>query len=440
MNSPLRRVVTPLQEFVSTEVFSATILLVAAVAALILANSRWDNEYFELLNEHIVVDAVIFRIDETVQHWINDCLMTLFFFVVGLEIKRELFRGELRGVRRAALPAIAALGGMVAPALIYTAVNLGGEGDRGWGIPMATDIAFALGVLALFGSRIPAALRVFLLALAIVDDIGAILVIAVFYTDDLQVDSFLIAVGIILTIFALRNLGVRSLTVYFLLGAALWVAVFESGVHATIAGVVLGLMTPISVGEPSRLLKFFPRLADRMTPPWQGVDAVDDAALASEIAEVAEDAEAPLDRLERTFHPIASYLVVPLFALANAGVPLEPGSIDNAVTSSVGLGIILGLVIGKPLGILTFSWCAVRSGIARVPEGATWTQLAAVSSLAGIGFTVALFINELAFDSAELLEHAKIAIMCASLLAAVAGSVLLILVTRADDAEPAVKE
>jgi Na+:H+ antiporter, NhaA family len=437
MRSPLRRVVTPLQEFVSTEVFSASILLAAAATALLWANSQWDDEYFELLNEHIVIDAGIFRIDETVQHWINDCLMTLFFFVVGLEIKRELFRGELQGLRRAALPALAALGGMVAPALIYTAVNLGGEGDRGWGIPMATDIAFALGVLALVGSRIPSALRVFLLALAIADDLGAIIVIAVFYTEDLQADSLLIAVGIVLAIFVLRHLGVRSLFPYFLLGGALWVAIFESGVHATIAGVILGLMTPLAVGQPSRLLQVVPGLLDRLGALSPGADTEEDEAVISELAAEVEQAEEPLDRLERTFHPIASYFVVPLFAWANAGVSLEPGSIDDALTSSVGLGIILGLVIGKPVGILTFSWVAVRSGIAGLPEGATWGQLAAVSVLAGIGFTVALFINELAFNSPELLDHGKIGILTASLVSAVAGLASLILVTRNRSEPPA---
>ena len=441
MRSPLRRVVTPLQEFISTEVFSAVILLAAAVAALVWANSQWDDEYFDLLNEHIVVDAGIFRIDETVQHWINDCLMTLFFFVVGLEIKRELFRGELRGFQKAAFPAVAALGGMVAPALIYTAVNLDGEGGRGWGIPMATDIAFALGVLALVGSRIPSALRVFLLALAIADDIGAIIVIAVFYTEDLQADSLLIAVGIVLAIFVVRNLGIRSLFPYFLLGGALWVAVFESGVHATIAGVVLGLMTPLAVGQPSRLLQVVPGLVDRLRALSQVEDTEEDEALITELAIEAEEAEAPLDRLERTFHPVASYFVVPLFALANAGVSLEPGSIDDAITSSVGLGIILGLVLGKPLGILAFSWVAVRSGIARIPEGATWGQLAAVSVLAGIGFTVALLINELAFDSPEVLDHGKIAILTASLVSAVAGMAALIVVTRGGgEVDPPVSE
>jgi NhaA family Na+:H+ antiporter len=420
MKTPLRRVVAPIQEFISTEVFSGSILLVAALIALAWANSPWDDEYFELLNEHIVVDAGIFRIDESVQHWVNDCLMTLFFFVVGLEIKRELFRGELQGVQKAALPVLAAVGGMVAPAAIYTLVNFGGEGGSGWGIPMATDIAFALGVLALVGSRLPTSLRVFLLALAIADDIGAILVIAIFYSGDIQVDSLAVAAGLLAVIFGIRHLGVRALFPYFVLGAAVWVAVFESGIHATIAGVVLGLMTPIALARPSRVVQLYRRFT-------RG-DATDDLE--------GEDEDGPLHRLERMFHPITSFIVVPLFALANAGVAVSGGTIEDSTSGSVAVGIFLGLVVGKPLGVLLFSWFAVRTGIARLPEGATWPQVAAVGVLAGIGFTVALFINELAFDSPDLVEQGKIGILAASAVSAAAGLVALLLVSRGGEAAP----
>lgn len=396
-----RRVAQPIRTFVQTEVSGGIVLLIAAAAALVWANSPWDGAYNDIFEHHLSIDGGVFHIDEDVRHWINDALMTLFFFVAGLEIKRELQHGELAGLDRAALPGIAALGGMVAPALIYTAFNYGGDGGRGWGIPMATDIAFALGVLALFGRRIPPPLRTFLLALAIADDIGAILVIAIFYTDTVQVDSLALAGVLFALVYAMRVAGVKNYAPYALAGAAAWVAVYESGIHATLAGVALGLMTPMGV----------------------------------EVTEGEEDSvmvtSGPLEELEKFFHPITSFLIVPLFALANAGVSLDPATIRDSATTSVTLGVALGLMIGKPLGIVAASWLAVRLGLAKLPRSVTWTEIVGIGFVAGIGFTVALFVNGLAFDD-ELQERGRLGILAGSLGASVIGFVILWLVTRGE--------
>jgi NhaA family Na+:H+ antiporter len=396
--SRIRRVLTPLQEFINTEVLGGLALLSAAVLALAWANSPWDEQYFDLLSEHISVDGAVFHIDLSIQHWINDALMALFFFVVGLEIKRELVKGELKGFDRAALPAFAAVGGMLLPAAIFFAINAGGPAEHGWGIPMATDIAFALGLLALLGSRISPQLRVFLLALAIVDDIGAIIVIAVFYTGEIQLDSLAIAGAIFALIYAMRLARVTNFGPYIVLGICAWIAVYESGIHATIAGVVLGLMTPAH--------------------PLSGGET-----------------KAPLDRLEHFLHPYTSYLIIPLFALANAGVALTPSRLDDSLSSAATLGIIAGLVIGKPVGILAATALAVRLRIATLPRNTTWPEVAGVGVLAGVGFTVALFINELAFESATLIERGKIGILTASLCAATLGLIALLLVSGPEEPE-----
>lgn len=390
-----RRMVGPLQAFVSTEVSGGLVLLAAAGGALAWANSPWDDAYAGLFGERITIDGGVFHIDETLRAWINDGLMTFFFFVAGLEIKRELTHGELAGLDRAALPAIAAIGGMAVPALIFVSINLGGNGERGWGIPMATDIAFALGILALLGRRIPSQLRVFLLALAIVDDIGAILVIAVFYSSDVQFGSLAMAGGFLALAFALQRAGVRWYAAYFAIGAAMWVAMFESGIHATLAGVALGMLTP---------------------------------------ATAAGDKEPPLETLERRLHPFTSFLVVPLFALANAGVSLGPDSVS--LTSSVTLGVAIGLLVGKPLGIFGATWLAVRTRLASLPEGIGWSHILGIGLLGGVGFTVALFVNELAFGEPALISDGKIGILLGSLLSGAVGYAVLHCLTREARAKP----
>jgi NhaA family Na+:H+ antiporter len=417
--SAVRRVVQPIQEFINTEVFSGAVLLAAAVAAIVWANSPFKDQYADLFGTRITIDAALFRIDEDLRHWINDALMAIFFFVVGLEIKREFLRGELQGVQSAALPTIAAFGGMIVPALIYTAFNAGGAGGDGWGIPMATDIAFALGILALLGRRIPTQLRVFLLALAIVDDIGAILVIAVFYSGDIQVDSLALAGGLLALIYAMYRVGIQNISVYFVVGAIVWLAVFESGIHATIAGVVLGLMTPL---DPVRVT-----IQDRVRSVLN-VRVTTDGGLQTSPANAVgadEPKDGPLYQLEHMLHPFTSFIVVPLFALANAGVSLNSHAIDASMTSSVTLGIALGLLIGKPLGIVLFAWLSCRLGISSLPSGANWGQMLGLGVLAGVGFTVALFVNELAFDAGTIVEEGKLGILAGSLAAGLLGFVII---------------
>jgi NhaA family Na+:H+ antiporter len=364
------------------------------------------------------------QLSEDLRHWVNDGLMALFFLVVGLEIKRELTTGELRQARAAALPAIAALGGMVVPALLYLALNPSGEAARGWGIPMATDIAFALGVLAIVGRGLPAALRSYLLALAIVDDIGAILVIAVFYSGSISWGPLLTAGALLALVLVLQRLRVRWTFVYVLVGIGLWLATFESGVHATIAGVALGLATPaVAFQRPRAVSIEAHRIADHTVDDPVPPDA--DAHHWLYLAGLTREAVSPLARVEELLHPWTSYLVIPVFALANAGVPISRTSLRDAVTSSVTLGVVAGLVIGKTLGVSAFTWAATSTKIATLPEGVRWSQLVGVAVLAGIGFTVSLFITSLAFATPAIQDTAKVGILAASLLAGLLGALLL---------------
>jgi NhaA family Na+:H+ antiporter len=435
-----RRLVLPAQRFIHTEVLSGVVLLVAAVIALIWANSPWDGEYFDLFESHLVLDGGLFKIDEDVHHWINDGLMTIFFFVVGLEIKREMVKGELAGFQKALLPAVAAIGGMVFPALLFTTLNAGGEGGHGWGVPMATDIAFALGVLALVGSRIPSPVRIFLLALAIVDDIGAILVIAIFYTGDLSIEALAIAGALFVIVYWMNRLGVQDINVYFLIGAVIWVAMHESGVHATIAGVVLGLMTP---ADPYYSRATFEEPMAELMAKFREAEARGDDLAAEQILGQMEaltgGTEPPLDRLERLLHPMTSFIIVPIFALANAGVIITGDSINDAVSSEVSQGVALGLLLGKPLGIFLATWLIVQLGISRLPSGMRWGHVIGIGLLGGVGFTVALFVNELAFDEEILINDGKMGILAGSITSAVIGLLMLTLITRSDrpTAEPA---
>ncbi len=425
-----RQVLLPAQAFIHTQAVSGAVLLVATVAAMVWANSPWDESYFDLWERTITLDVSIFSIEEDLRHWVNDGLMVLFFFVVALEIKREVVHGELSERQRAALPAAAALGGMLLPAAIFLALNAGGAGEKGWGIPMATDIAFALGVLALLGKRIPTEVRVFLLALAIVDDIGAILVIAVFYTESLSFEALGAAALLLGVIIAMNRGGVLSMNPYFVVGALVWVAILKSGIHATITGVLLGVLAPAT---PHYSKETFAESADRLMGRFRAALSAGDEEAAEtvlgQIEETALGSEAPLDRLERLLQPWTSYAAVPLFALANAGIVLSGGVIGDAASSTITLGIVLGLMAGKLLGIVSFSWVAVRLGLGSLPRGMTWPQMVGVGLVAGIGFTVSLFITGLAFTDAELVSDAKIGILAGSLLAGVAGYLLLRVVT-----------
>jgi NhaA family Na+:H+ antiporter len=420
-----RRVIRPLQAFLETEQAGGILLLLAAAAALIWANSAWSASYERLWQTELTIRAGSWSISDDLRHWVNDALMTLFFFVVGLEIKRELVTGELRERRAAALPAVAALGGMVVPALVYLTFNLGGEGESGWGIPMATDIAFALGVLAIVGRGLPPSLKAFLLTLAIVDDIGAIIVIAVFYSTGISLPALGVAIGLLLLMKGFQRLQIRWTVVYVFLGMSVWLATFQSGVHATIAGVALGLLTPaVPFQRPRAVSDEARRVADETVDDPFPPDA--DAHHWLHISGLSREAVSPLARAQHLLHPWTSYLVVPVFALANAGVALSGSALRDATMSGVTVGVVAGLVVGKVLGIGLASMVVIRTGVARVPEGVTWGHLLGVAALAGIGFTVSLFITGLAFDDPALQGSAKVGILAASILAGLLGSMLLL--------------
>jgi Na+:H+ antiporter, NhaA family len=420
-----RLIARPVRTFLATEAAGGVVLLAAAVAALIWANSPFRESYETLWHTELRISIGGYEIAEDLRHWVNDALMALFFFVVGLEIKRELVTGELNDARKASLPAIAALGGMVGPALLYAAFNAGGPGAEGWGIPMATDIAFAVGVLALLSDRVPSGLKVFLLSLAIVDDIGAILVIAIFYSSGLQMAWLATAALLVAAIVFLRRARVFWVPIYVVLGTGVWLAMFESGVHATIAGVVLGLLTPAHPTDPGGFSDVLER-AGRLSSEPDARSLRDISMQGNEVVSVAE-------RLGHLLHPWTSYIVVPVFALANAGVALGDGVLRDAFSSRVALGIVAGLVVGKIVGISAASWLAVRLGLGRLPDGVAWSHLFGAAAVAGIGFTVSLFITALAFDDPSLVAPAKLAILVASLIAGTLGALILLAGRRRDD-------
>ncbi|HEX6861700.1 MAG TPA: Na+/H+ antiporter NhaA, partial [Thermoanaerobaculia bacterium] len=396
------RVLQPFAEFAHTASSGGIVLLVCTAVALAWANSPWAASYHHIWELEVAVDAGPLAFRSTLHHLINDGLMAVFFFLVGLEIKREVLIGELASFRQAALPAAAALGGMVVPAAIYAALNSGGSGSAGWGIPMATDIAFALGVLALLGDRVPAGLKVFLAALAIVDDIGAVLVIALFYTAGVSWAALGIAGALLLLAAGANAAGVRRPSAYALIGLALWAAVLASGVHATVAGVLLAMAIPsrTRIDEDE-----FLRRARRTVDEFESGCGPGTTVLTNQVQQEAlltletlcKQAQAPLQVTERRLHGTVAFFIMPLFALANAGVRLSGGELATALSSPVTLGVVLGLLLGKPLGITLFSWAAVRMGVATLPSRVTWRMVHGAAWLGGIGFTMSLFIAGLAF-------------------------------------------
>jgi NhaA family Na+:H+ antiporter len=379
----VRRIVEPLEAFIRLEASSGLLLLGAAIAAVVWANLA-PAGYENFWGTDLSFSVGGLNFDEDLRHWINDLLMAAFFFLIALEVKREVLLGDLADRRIAAVPIAAALGGMAVPAALFLLINSGGSGTPdGWAIPLATDVAFALALLAVIGRRAPGPLRAFLLTVAIADDVGTIAIIALVFTASLSLGWLGGAVGAGIAVYALRRLRVRTLAPYVLLAAVLWIALYQSGVHATLAGVALGLLTPARPLSP-------------------------------------RDDESPLARMESAVHPWSAYLVLPLFALANAGVPLDAGALGDVFTTALGLGIVAGLLIGKPLGLLTGSWLAARLTPGRLPEDVTYPSLLALGEVAGIGFTVALFISELALPD-ESVPAAKVAILTASLLASIFG-------------------
>lgn len=426
------RFIRPVIEFTRVEAAGGIVLLIAAAIAIIWANSPWSEAYFDLFNTHINISFGAIHIDESLKALINDGLMVVFFFVVGLEIKRELVVGELNSVKKATLPALAALGGMVVPALIFVAfVAPTGDAEalRGWGIPMATDIAFSVGVVALLGSRVSVSAKLFLLALAIVDDIGAILVIAVFYTEELNLGYLAFAGALLVLMHFAKRIGISSMLFYVPIAFAIWYGFLESGVHATIAGVILGLMTPVYAKYSDEQ---FRQKAVRVLERWDinrasphAVERLDHDAL--ELAEVAKSSVPPLNRLEHALHPWSSFLIVPLFALANAGVRFigTESGIGEQITSPVALGVAVGLMVGKPLGVTAATWLGVRLNLGVLPRRTNMKTIFGLGALAGIGFTVSLFVTELAFTHELLADEAKLGIFLGSGVAGVVGYMIL---------------
>ena len=426
---PVERIVRPFQDFAHKQSSGGIVLIAATVIALAWANSPWGESYAALWHTKLTVGVGGFSVSKDLTHWINDGLMAVFFFVVGLEIKREVLVGELSSARNAALPVVAALGGAVVPALIYLAVNAGTEGAAGWGIPMATDIAFALGVLALLGERAPVGLTVFLTALAIVDDIVAVLVIALFYTSEISWGALGVGAAFLAALIVANLLGVGRTLVYAVLGVGLWLCFLLSGVHATIAGVLLAFTVPaVSFMDPGAFLDRSRYVLDR----FEQAEEKGQNVLANEERQAALHAlnhaayklEPPLHELEHALHPWVVFAIMPLFALANAGVELG-GGIAEALTAPISIGIVLGLVVGKQVGITLFAWLAVRSGLSELPEGTGWRHVYGAGWLAGIGFTMSLFITDLAFSEDSLVETAKLGILEASLVAGVVGWAIL---------------
>lgn len=426
------KIASPFEEFIHHETASGLLLMACAIIALVTANSALSSSYIHLLHTPVGFSFGEWQLEKTLHHWINDGLMALFFFVVGLEIKREILVGELSSPKQASLPIIAAVGGMVVPALVYVAFNMEGDGIVGWGIPMATDIAFAVGVMVLLGNRIPKTLLMFLVALAIVDDLGGVLVIALFYTEDISYVALGIAGLFFILLIFLNRAGVRHPLPYFLFGLLLWFAMLKSGVHATLAGVLTALTIPAT---PKYEPKDFGRLVRNLMDRFEASDRPGESIMRNEeqhsILQTLENGvhlvETPLQRLEHSMHVWVAFLIIPIFALANAGIPLDFGNMGNLMSHSVTLGVIAGLTFGKILGIAGFSYIAIKLGYGTLPAGTNFSQIVGVSILGGIGFTMSIFIAELAFvGQEENLLMAKTGILFASIAAGIIGYVWLL--------------
>lgn len=421
------KILTPFEQFVESSSGSGVLLLVLTVVAMVIANSPWNGAYQHFIHEHLVVSFGSWRIDMSLHHWVNDALMAIFFYLVGLEIKHEMMVGELSSIKKAALPIMAAIGGMIVPALIYFTLNRSGDGMAGWGIPMATDIAFAMAILILLGNRIPQSLMTILVALAIVDDLGAVLVIALFYTDTLAMTPLLGAFACFVVLMALNMAGVRQLWPYAGIAVVMWMCMLFSGIHATIAGVLGALATPArSIYNPAEFSRDARKLLDR----FDVYRANEKDFLSSErlngvlhtLSTGINKAQTPLQRLEHGLKNPVYFVIIPLFVLFNAAVPIDTGRLDALFASPVVYGVAAGLLLGKFIGVFGAIFLCEKFGIASLPQGVNFRHIAGIAMLAGIGFTMSIFIAELAFKGhAEHLTEAKIAILAASLIAGVLG-------------------
>ena len=433
-----KRVATPFEHFLHAQTTTGLVLLIMTLLALILANSPLKDMYAHFFHTLIVFNVGDWKLSHSLHHWINDGLMAIFFFMIGLEIKREILVGELSNIKVAILPILAAIGGMALPALIYTSMNSGGEGANGWGIPMATDIAFAISALVLLGKRVSPALVTFLVALAIVDDLGAVIVIALFYTDTIHYLPLLLS-GLSFGVMLLLNrFGIHAILPYFIIGLFMWFFMLESGVHATIAGVLAALSIP---SRPKLAPSTFTHTTKNLLDEYDNYPVATDhtmhekqKAILLNIKDTIDSVGSPSARLEHDLHLPVSLLIIPLFALANAGISIDFSSLGEVITQNVSLGIIFGLIGGKIIGIAGVSFLAIKLGIAKLPQGSTMSQLLGVASLGGIGFTMSIFVADLAFAGNDaLIFQAKIAILCASLFAGLFGYIWLRFVVKSED-------
>lgn len=432
-------ILTPFEEFIHRQTTSGLLLISTALLALVLANGPFASAYAHVIHTLVSVGVGSWTLEMSLHHWINDALMAIFFFVVGLELKREILVGELANPRNAILPIAGAIGGMVVPAMIYFSLNPHGEAAAGWGIPMATDIAFAIGALALLASRVPKSLITFLVALAIVDDLGAVMVIAVFYTDTIALGPLTVAGGFFALLLLFNMIGIRKTLPYFIVAVLLWYALLQSGVHATLAGILGALSVPaIPKYNPERFSEHVRELMQRFDAshqPGKSIMTNDKLrAVVQTLENGVHSVEAPLQRMEHVWHMPVAYLVIPIFALANAGIPLELSTLGETLTHPVLLGVSLGLVLGKFLGITGACWFMLKMGVAELPKDTRFIQIAGVSLLAGIGFTMSIFVAQLGFEGREdLLLIAKTGILGASVIAGVAGFIWLYLVSTPEE-------
>lgn len=426
--SPIEKIIAPVSRFVHLEYTSGIVLLISVVLAIIWANSAFGESYHHLWETHFMVGIGEQLLDKPLHIWINDGLMALFFFVIGLELKREFMEGELSTFSKAILPMTAALGGMVVPAAIYYILNRNTGASHGWGIPMATDIAFALALLSMAGKHIPGSIKVFLSALAVADDLGAVLVIAFFYTGQVSFMALGIAAIFLLVLVIGNAIGIRSSAFYLILGIAVWIGFLLSGVHATLAGVLVAFTIPartkIDEEVYSNSLRKLTDDFDREIPSNSTLTTPDQHRTIQQVKHLSLAAETPLQKIEHALHPYVAFLVMPLFALANSGIIIG-ADFFSAVLNPVSIGVTAGLVLGKFSGILLFCFVMVKLGIAKLPEGGSWKHMVGVALLAGIGFTMSLFISGLAFSDPKYVEQAKYGILIASVLAGLLGTLVL---------------
>lgn len=432
------KIVTPFEEFIHEETTSGFILMISAILAMVLANSALAHHYEHILHTKIAFSIVgIGELRYTLHHWINDGLMALFFLVVGLEIKREVIVGELSDPKAAMMPIIAAIGGMAVPALMYYSLNIGSDAANGWGIPMATDIAFAVGVLVLLGSKVPKTVLTFLVGLAIVDDLGAVVVIALFYTEQIMANWLIIVVITLFSLVVLNRMGIRKPLPYFLIGSIMWFAMLQSGIHATLAGVLVALTIPVKpkfdhtlfIDHMKHILDDLQTNKDKATDNKKTCIIHDNEsrALLQTLENGVHSVESPLQRLEHAMHMPVAFFIIPLFALANAGIPVDLSTLGQTLNHPVAFGVMAGLILGKLAGVAGVTWIAVKLGLGKLPEGMTGHHLIGVGFLAGIGFTMSIFIAELGFaGNAEYLLMAKTGILFASILAGVLGYLWLL--------------